>query len=324
MRWQWKCVLDSAKGIVPFSGGLRRLKYKFVRYKVNEGREAWTIKEGLQQIDWVRSVTSIKEASVLEIGTGWQPIIPILFSLAGARRVIMTDQKRLCIPASIQATLDSLRTHKQLIMERIGVNGQQFDNALCSGSDTSLETFCKHLRLEYLAPCDCRALDLPAESVDVVMSRAVLEHIPPEVIDEIFMESRRLLRSGGLACHFVDNSDHWQFEDRSISRVNFLKFSDRVFKWTCINSLNYQNRLRHSEYRALLIKYGFTILRDESAIDSDSLAALRNLPIALRFRHFTHKDLATIGSCLLACKPSREGIAEASTARRVERSEESL
>jgi|ERR1017187_608286 hypothetical protein len=101
MRWQWKCAVDSAKGIVPFNDALRRVKYKLVPYEVNEGRDAWTIKEGLQQIDWVRCVTPIEGASILEVGTGWQPIIPILYSLAGARWVTMTDQKRLCIPASI-------------------------------------------------------------------------------------------------------------------------------------------------------------------------------------------------------------------------------
>jgi|ERR1017187_904236 SAM-dependent methyltransferase len=197
-------------------------------------------------------------------------------------------------------------------MEGLGVDGQAFDNALRWEPDDSVEAFCERLRLKYLAPCDCRALDLPAESVDVVVSRAVLEHIPPNVIDRIFVESRRVLRPGGLACHFVDNSDHWQFEDRNISRVNFLRFSDRMFWWTCINPLNYQNRLRHSEYRELLIKSGFTILRDESEIHPDSLAALEDLPIAPRFQHFTREDLATIGSALLVCKPAREGIAEAS------------
>ena len=76
--------------------------------------------------------------------------------------------------------------------------------------------------------------DLPDASLDVVTSRAVLEHVPPDVIQDIFNESFRLLNANGLACHIIDNSDHWQHGDLRLSRVNFLRFSDFTFRLTCM------------------------------------------------------------------------------------------
>jgi SAM-dependent methyltransferase len=248
------------------------------------------------------AIRSLEGASVLEVGSGWQPLIPALYSLAGAGRVYLTDLNRLCVPASFHSALQSLRAYKKLILERIPIGEKAFDEALAWEPEDGLEEGFRRLRLVYLAPCDCRRLKLPASSLDVVTSRAVLEHIPPDVIQDIFHESFRLLKPDGLACHIIDNSDHWQHVDTRISRINFLKFSDFAFKLTCINSLNYQNRLRHSEYRRMFLNSGFTLLRDEPDVDSASLAMLNTLPIISRFRTFTREDLAATTSHFVARK----------------------
>jgi SAM-dependent methyltransferase len=159
------------------------------------------------------------------------------------------------------------------------------------------------LRLTYLAPCDCRKLDMPGGSIDVITSRAVLEHIPPAVITDIFKESLRVLKPGGAACHFVDNSDHWEFEDKTISRTNFLQFSDSVFRLTCLNAQHYQNRLRHSEYVDGLQATGFDLVRAEREVDMKSVATLKQMSVDRRFLKFGVEDLATITSYLLALKP---------------------
>jgi len=166
----------------------------------------------------------------------------------------------------------------------------------------SLDDGFRRLRFEYLAPCDCRKLVLPDQSVDIVISRAVLEHIPPQLIQDIFYDSYRLMKPHGLTCHFVDNSDHWQHADNSISRVNFLKFPDAVFRWTYLNGLNYQNRLRHSQYVEMLRNAGFEVLREDKEIDSGSLEALKTLKLDDQFRRFTKDDLAALSSYLLARK----------------------
>ena len=302
MRWQAKCVIDSAKGALPFQAQLRRLKYRISPYQPNLREDPHTIAQGIRQVEWVSGVLPIKGASVLEVGSGWQPMIPLLYSLAGASQVFLTDRNVLLRPETFEAALYSLRTHTQVILDGLNLDPKVLDYALRQDPGTSMEDRLKEMHLVYMAPCDCRKLNLSAASLDVVTSRNCLEHIPPDVLQEIFHESYRLLKPGGAACHLVDHSDHWEHNDKSLSRVNFLKYSDSFFRWTNINSLNYQNRLRHPEYIEMLHKAGFRLAREEHKVDEASLRYLARMRLAERFRKFSNEDLATVDSLLLAVK----------------------
>jgi SAM-dependent methyltransferase len=163
-----------------------------------------------------------------------------------------------------------------------------------------MESRFRELQLEYLAPCDCRALPLEAGSIDIVFSRAVLEHVPKEVIAAIFVESHRVLRGRGVALHLVDHSDHWSHRDPRISAVNFLQYSDRLFSVTCLNPQNYQNRLRHSEYREMLEAAGFHVVSEQKTVDARSVTCLKTMRVDERFKRFSPEELATVDSLLFA------------------------
>ena len=45
--------------------------------------------QGIEQIRWIAENDPISGSTMMEIGTGWQPMIPILFSLGGAARVYL-------------------------------------------------------------------------------------------------------------------------------------------------------------------------------------------------------------------------------------------
>lgn len=294
--------MDSVKGILPFQSRLRALKYKLIPYPGDPANERSTIEQGILQVEWVRQVRRWEGIVVMEIGTGWQPLIPAVFSLAGAGEVILADANRLLTASSFHSALEGLRREKGMLVQRLGLGEQHFDQAMDWKPEQGLEEGLRRFRMRYLAPCDCRKLDLPDGSVDLVTSRAVMEHIPPQVIQDIFIESFRLLRPGGFTQHIVDNSDHWEFRDPRLSRVNFLRFSDGVFRWTYLNSLNYQNRLRHPQYLEMLRKAGFHVVREEGAVDAASVEALKTLPLDTQFRRFSPADLAAITTSVLAEK----------------------
>jgi SAM-dependent methyltransferase len=302
MRWQAKCVIDNAKALLPFQAQLRRIKDRLSPYQSNRDDDIATIAQGIRQVQWVSAVRPLDGAAVLEVGSGWQPMIPMLFSLAGAARVFLTDLNVLLRPDTFAAALRAVRAQRQTILDSLKVDPALFDHALRDDPGAPMAGRLEELRLLYLAPCDCRKLNLQAESVDVVTSRACLEHIPPDVLEDIFRESHRLLKPGGLACHWVDPSDHWEHHDKRLSRINFLKYPDSVFRWTYINPLNYQNRLRHPEYAQLLAQTGFRIVREAREVDEASLRALSNMRVAERFRKFSDEDLATVDSLFLAIK----------------------
>jgi SAM-dependent methyltransferase len=302
MSWKLRLAINTCKALVPFHQQLREWKNSRAwNGDRSDARE--TIEQGLLQIEWLKTQFDLREASTLEVGTGWEPRIPMLLSLAGARRVYTCDLNRLCAVSTLKATLESVRKNKDLITGRLGLSGPDFDRALGVDAGAGVEKALDQMRITYLAPCDCRHVPLPDASLDVVTSRAVLEHIPPDVIHGIYVDAFRLLRPGGVMCHIIDNSDHWQHVDRSLSRVNFLKYPDWLFRWTHINGLDYQNRLRHSEHVALMTGTGFEIVREERDVDEGSLKDLGTLRLDQRFSRFTPEDLAVLTSTLLVRKP---------------------
>jgi SAM-dependent methyltransferase len=302
MRWQAKCAIDNAKAMLPFQAQLRRLKDRLLHYESNLDDDIRTIAQGIRQLSWVGSAAQVKDATILEVGSGWQPLIPVLYSLAGASRVYLTDLNVLLRQDTFTTALRTLRSQRQVILDGLKVDPEVLDHVLREDPSTSMEQRLKEMRLVYMAPCDCRHLNLSADSLDVVTSRACLEHIPPDVLQDIFHESYRLLKPSGLACHWVDPSDHWEHQDKSLSRVNFLKYSDALFRWTYVNPINYQNRLRHPEYIEMLRRAGFRLAREERIVDEASLLSLSHMKVAERFRRFSNEDLATVDSLLLVVK----------------------
>jgi SAM-dependent methyltransferase len=303
MRWQAKCLIDNCKGILPFQAKLRALKRRIVPYQSSLARGTYAIEEGMIQIGWLsEALGTLERKTVLEIGSGWEPLIPLLFSLCRADRVYLTDSTSLLDRDTLCGAIRSLAANQERILETLHLAPLDFGSTFKSEPSSAADFLDQH-RFTYLAPCDCRHLAFPGSTLDIVTSRAVFEHIPPSIIEEILRESYRLLKPGGLTCHFIDNSDHWEHGDKRITRVNFLRFGDRAFRWTHLNSLNYQNRLRHIEYVEMLQKCGFEIIREERTIDARSLAAIAKFPLASRFQRFDAEELATVDSRLLARKP---------------------
>jgi len=305
MRWQWKCLRDNCKALVPYGAHLRRHKYDLVPYRSQVPRADGALEEGVQQLEWLQQVRSIDGASVLEIGTGWEPIVPLLYVIAGARRVYLTDLNRLCSRHTTQGALEAIRRNRVKVLSRLQVSAERFDRATrWDPLAQTLDEGLAQLGMTYMAPCNCQHLNLDSGSVDIVSSRAVLEHIPAHSIFEIFSESYRLLKSGGLGCHFVDPSDHWQHGDPSITKINFLQFSDTMHNLVHFSPLNYHNRLRHPEYVAMLRRSGFEIVREEREVDERSLQALPHMKLATRFLGYSPLDLATTNTFVLARKPA--------------------
>lgn len=307
VRWQVKCLLDNAKALLPAQDALRRLKRRFLGWSPDPpARVHWTIEQGLRQVVRVGQAIVLGDSAVLEIGSNWQPLIPLLYSAAGTRQVYMTDLHRLCDAESFSVAIGNILNHWTQVSERLG------DGATLERTRAEFETARRlsfdqaqaRLRVKYLAPIDLRRTTLEPGSVQAVVSRAVLEHIPRQVIADIFAEAARYLSPGGVMYHMVDNSDHWEHLDKSLLRINFLRYSEREFAWTCRNPQNYQNRMRHPEYRRILDGAGFQVEREERALDDRSLRALDTFPLHESFRRFPPEDLAAITSEFLARKPS--------------------
>jgi hypothetical protein len=300
MNWKVKACLDGMKSVLPFQVKFRALKRKLFGYKPDPVEYEMVLVHALKLL---KNVGEVRDKVCLEIGSGWEPIIPIIFRAAGARAVYLTDLYSLICPESLQVALSFLESKRRFIRDRVGLSLPEFVH---TASPKGAAAMLADLGLIYLAPCNCQSLTvLPDHSIDVIYSHNVLEHIPETVLRGIFAEAYRLLRQMGLMAHIIDNSDHWQHADPRISRLNFLQHSDLVWRLTCLNPQNFQNRLRHSDYIRLFTSAGFQIAKCEVNVNENALRDLAKLNLSRDFRKYQPSDLASLSSYIVG-RPFRD------------------
>lgn len=302
MYWQVRFLRNAISGLIPFTENLRKLKRKLPAYPVSV--DEWTLEQGIKQIKILRSLGyEIRGKRVMEIGTGWQPIIPLLLSLSGAERIFLIDIQKLLDARAFFSTVNGLVPHLTKISERLRVKRHDLEKASNIQAGKPLSYYLEYFNMEYRAPCDILTAYLPHKSIDLIISRSVLEHIRPHLLRRLFVAFSPLLKNDGRMFHIVDNSDHWEHGDKRISRLNFLKFGERLFSLICsFNRLDYQNRLRHFEYIAMLKASGFQIDFSKSPIDKKALNDLNHLNLSPRFRGIPKEELAILTSYIVSSK----------------------
>lgn len=300
--WHRKLIVDTAKSVIPFKRRLRELKRRHFPYSTDIANDRTLLADGIELIRMIRGAGyRVDGADIIEFGSGWLPLIPFLLLAAGAKSVTLTDQERLLDCALARKAAEYLCANARQITSDLGLTEIQLRGKLSPllSADGQIDNVFKKCGLTYLVPF--RSQDLPSHSADIIVSRAVLEHVPEPVLCTFVKEFGRILLPGGIMCHIIDLSDHWEHKDKSISRVNFLKFDDLFWRVTCLNPQNYQNRLRRHQYLKIFSDCGFEIISQRGEADPSSLEALRDLPIASRFRSVPREELAVI-SCAVVAK----------------------
>ena len=296
MGWKSEIARSAVKKALPFKPILRRLKRRMLPCAPQFADHRIAVEHGIKLIEMLRACDFDVAGKVgLEIGTGWVPTIPIIHWIAGAERFYLADVVRYLDEQTLGLARQNVELHADLIERRLGIPQRALEKKLSQAK--ALQDF----GFTYLAPVRWQSFD-PA-SVDYVISRAVLEHIPIGKIPVVLSSISRILKAGGLAASIIDNSDHFQHGDKSITRLNFLRFSD--WKWSLICALtDQQNRLRHSDYRRIFSSSGLLTIYEERYVDEEVLIVLGNLQVHPTFGRYQREDLAAITSYFVLQKPA--------------------
>ena len=295
MDWRLKVAKQTILARVPFGHALRRFKRKYIGYEPDPGNLQNTL-SCLKKMQWALNTLnrSFEGATVLEIGSGWFPTIPIMLGVGGARRVLMSDLNPHMDAVTFASTLrflkDVMPTNQRL-------------NAISTLGD---------LPITYLAPFDAGAV--PDGTIDFVISRTVLEHIPPGDLANLLIALHPKLSPSGLMVHLVDHSDHLEHTDKSISKINFLTWSGR--KHALVNSLTRagENRLRHHEYQPIFEMAGYQVVTTTSEVHEPTRAIAKSLRLVPPFSGMSLDQLATLTTLyVLEPRPVSAGSISATT-----------
>lgn len=305
MNWRVKGLIQKGLSMTPGGMALNsRLQKVFGGMRDFDGHLANKISDWSLSMEYLRDVNfKVAGGKLLEIGTGWHPALPLCFALAGAESIATFDITRHMDEALTFRLLDSLEKHVPRIAGHTGESEITVRARLVElRGSKNLGDLLSRSRIQYFAPADGRATGLESNSIDLVYSNSVLEHVPREVIRGLMEESFRVLKPGGLAMHNVGCNDHYAFFDKSISFVNFLQYGEREWRlWN--NPIQYQNRLRAPELVSLATGAGFEVIKIATNIRPGTLEALAKLRIDPQFDCFSREDVAATTLDFISRKP---------------------
>lgn len=118
----------------------------------------------------------------------------------------------------------------------------------------SFEDLCAKSGTIYLTEGLQSLRSIPAGSVDIVFSTAVLEHIRRSEFTAIMTELHRILKPDGFGSHQIDLKDHIG------GSLNNLRFSERVWESSLFAKAGfYTNRIRFGEMLGFFKQSGFRV-----------------------------------------------------------------
>jgi hypothetical protein len=305
MNWRIKGVVQKVLSVLPGGANLNDVLQRTVGDLRNFGRQV-----NGKVTDWSILMSYLAELGVavrgarcFEIGTGWFPTLPICFSLAGAGSVVTFDLFRHLSPNLTFRMLPGLQDRLPEIAGASSLSLAELESGYQSLKQAdSVDHLLRAARIEYRAPADATATDLPSESVDIVFSNSVLEHVSRDVIETMMRESHRVLRRGGVAVHGVNCGDHYAYFDRGITAINYLTYSERSWRfWN--NKILFQNRLRPRDFLELAEAAGLEVVLHRQKPRKELLAALPRLEIAPEFRRYPPEQLCCTSIDFVSRKP---------------------
>lgn len=236
------------------------------------------------QVDFLRG------KRILEYGPGDVPGVAILMVAHGASQVVCVDRFPMVrmSPKNVQIV--------KLMLERLP--SPQHDRAwACFRQATHPESGLNPQLIDYLVrPSGLSGL---SNAVDLVMSRAVLEHVND--LPATFRDMHVALKPGGIAIHLVDLKSH------GLHRENPLDFlSWPTWLWSMMYSAKgVPNRLRIDAYRDAAAQSGLEVIAMKPTVlaSPDDVRAVRP-DLAAPFIKLSDEDLSWLGFWLVCRKPT--------------------
>lgn len=237
---------------------------------------------------------SFAESTVLELGTGWYPIVPISLFLTGFQKVISIDLMAWLTKESLTTAIQMFKVWKEkgiLANYLTDLKPERWDileELITINEAVTLTAMCEKLNF-YPVVRDARRSGLKENSIQYICSNNTFEHVFEEVLKNILQEFTRVIVKEGVMSHFIDMSDHFAHFDKSINIYNFLQFTEKAWK-RIDNSIQPQNRLRFQDYKQMYEQVNIPITAENYR--AGDVKALRTISLAPQYQQYTEKELA--------------------------------
>ncbi len=253
---------------------------KSIHYKINSSHNSYLTFERLTK----KSNISILDRSVIEIGSGWLPLMPYFFKYMGkASRVETYDLNK-------HYNQKKIRDLNLEFSKKFGIPIERARNGKFNLPDG----------IEYYPKTDLT--QTPINNAGVVFSRFVLEHVSPLDIKKMHQKFKKEIPEAYII-HLISPSDHRAYVDRNLSNQDFLRFNEH--EWNKRHTrFDYHNRLRLPQYLEIFKELGYEILllEFESANKgSETYKKFKSVPLHEDYQKYSDDEL-TAGSINVVLK----------------------
>jgi hypothetical protein len=266
-------VLPNSLGYSVYHQLQKFLNRNSVNFKVKTNDRSF--KEALAIL--AKEGIALEGKTVLELGSGWAPIIPYFFThFAKVSRVVTYDINEHYDPKTIHKLNAYYKTHYHI--EIPAENGKY---PLPSNVNYYPKTNLANTKLQFDA------------HIDFVFSRFVLEHIPPEDLLKIHQNLAKALPKSSYILHMISPSDHRAYNDASLSYYDFLKYSKSAWKKQH-TKFDYHNRLRLPDYLEIFEKAGYEVVSldyDSCDKNSEKYRKFKELTLHEDYKNYTEEEL---------------------------------
>jgi len=304
-KWKLKLVVQKTISFLPYKNKINLLFQKYVTKGVDLNDEHFgnKITHARDHLNYLLKYKRSTNQLCLELGTGWYPIVPIALFLNGVPEIHTIDISALLNQQTFKDTLK-----KYIEWDKQGKLSAFLPQLVEDNWTTLLKTYeeIDSMTLEEVlqvfkiksAVGDARNMEYPDNTFDFICSNNTFEHVYPEVLKDILIEFKRVVKTdGGLMSHFIDMSDHFAHYDKSITIYNFLKYSER--QWNLMdNSIQPQNRWRLVQFKDLYKELGIKMV--EEVIWETKAAALDTIKVAPMFEKYSRAELAVCHAYLIS------------------------
>ncbi len=219
----------------------------------------------------------VEDTTILELGSGWAPIIPYFFTYFAKANCVVTYDINEHYDAK---TINKLNAYYK--------SNYAIEIAAESGKYALPD------KVTYYPKTNLADENLQGnEPVDLVFSRFVLEHIPPEDLLKIHQNFAKILPKSAYILHMISPSDHRAYTDKSLSYYDFLKYSKEDWKKQH-TKFDYHNRLRLPDYVDIFKKAGYEIVslaHDTCEKDSEKYKKFKELTLHKDYENYTEEEL---------------------------------
>jgi hypothetical protein len=228
---------------------------------------------------------SLDGCRVMEYGSGFLMAEPLIYSMFGAAEVHAVDYLPLLQGDAFRTYAQEVdwRRYAEQVSERRGRdNVEGWISRLEHAARSPGDGWFQQLGIRYVAPFDILAGDPPAHGYDLIVSRSTLEHVPPELAQDIVTKLAALVKPGGAMYHYIHLADH-----RDIEGAPYAFLADGTDYQPAQHDLR-GNRMRASDWNKIFAAIGGFAWNETAGTDDPALMPEQ---IGQQLRHYSRDDL---------------------------------